>query len=50
MTKTSMYGYTLVVLFYRKNVLKVKVFFEELNVEVITEKRSYEVSHFSLSV
>ena len=30
--------------------LKVKVFFEELNVEVITEKRSYEVSHSSLSI
>ena len=27
----------------RKNVLKVHVFYEELNVEVVTEERSYEV-------
>ena len=30
--------------FFRKNVLKVQVFYEELNVELITEERSYEVS------
>ena len=30
--------------FFRKNVLKVHVFYEELNVELITEERSYEVS------
>ena len=35
---------TLYDFFCRKNVLKVQVFYEELNVELITEERSYEVS------
>ena len=30
--------------FFRKNVLKVQVSYEELNVKLITEERSYEVS------
>ena len=32
------------VLIYRKNVLKLQVFYEDLDVEVISEQRSYEVS------
>lgn len=31
----------------RTNVLKVQVFYEELNVEVVTEKRSYEVGQLA---
>lgn len=35
---------------YRKNVLKVQVFYEELNVETITEERSYELADFASDI
>ncbi|XP_078372158.1 epithelial sodium channel subunit alpha-like isoform X1 [Oculina patagonica] len=35
---------------YRKNVLKIQVFFEELNVELITEERSYELADFASDI
>jgi len=35
---------------YRKNVLKVQVFYEELNVELITEERSYELADFASDI
>lgn len=34
----------------RENVLKVQVFYEELNVEVVTEKRSYELPDFASDI
>lgn len=34
----------------RKNVLKVQVFYEELNVEVVKEKRSYELPDFASDI